>query len=350
MTLKKAHRVLGLCAAAFWLVQALTGVLLTFRQEIDNATLSGPVSPVMTAALGQRIEALQRSGGRVSSLWVADFAADRFDLRYVDSAGAERLMRVDGAGRVLRDGLENAPVGNGGFFRTLTLIHTSLLAGATGEWLIAISGVLLISNIVLGLKLGWPRPGKWKQALTVRRAGNPAARLYGMHRAVGLWIAMPLLLVFLAGVALRFDDNIESALGLERPPPGEAPVGSGVTPSRALDLVLARYPGATLTNLSMPTPANAWYRVRVHAPGEVHRMYGTTTVFVSAANGMILREYPAASASLGRSFFDLIYPLHTGELGGLAGRLLLLVLGILLLTMGVFGISLWSARRRPLDR
>src|SRR5256885_16759680 len=109
MTLKQAHRVLGLCAAAFWLIQAVTGVLLTFRQEIDNAIVSGPVSPVVTAALGQRIAAIQRGGPRVTSLWVADFAADRFDLRYVDSLGTERLMRVDGAGRVLRDGLENTP-------------------------------------------------------------------------------------------------------------------------------------------------------------------------------------------------------------------------------------------------
>jgi uncharacterized iron-regulated membrane protein len=67
---------------------------------------------------------------------------------------------------------------------------------------------------------------------------------------------------------------------------------------------------------------------------------------VSTANGSVLREYPASSASLARVFYDLIYPLHTGELGGLAGRWLLLMLGLLLLVMGVFGISLWSVRRR----
>ena len=132
MTFKKTHRVLGLFMAAFWLVQALTGVLLTFRQELDNATLPGRGAPVVTAGLGQRIESIQHAGGRVSSLWVADFAADQFDLRYV-AAGMERLMRVDGAGRVFRDGLENTPFANGGFFRTLTLVHTSLLAGDTGE-------------------------------------------------------------------------------------------------------------------------------------------------------------------------------------------------------------------------
>lgn len=346
MTCKKIHRVLGLCMAAFWLVQALTGVLLTFRQELDNVTLPGRGAPVVTADLGQRIESIQHAGGRVTSLWVADFAADQFDLRYV-TAGTERLMRVDGAGRVLRDGLENTPFANGGFFRTLTLIHTSLLAGDTGEWLIALSGVLLISNVVLGLKLAWPRAGMWRRALILRSSGNQAARFYAFHRTVGLWVAVPLLIVFAAGVALRFDDNIESALGIALAPPTSAPAGSGITPARALDIALARFPGSTLTALSMPTSAGAWYRVRVHAPGEVPRMYGTTTVFVSAANGEILREYPARQASFARSFYDTLYPLHTGELGGLAGRLVLLVLGVTLLVMGLYGIRLWLARRQP---
>src|SRR6185312_6934400 len=156
MTFKKFHRLLGLCVAAFWLIQAVTGVLLTFRQELDNATLRRHGAPVVTAGLGHRIELIQHAGGRVTSLWVADFGADQFDLRYVD-AGTERLMRVDGAGRVLRDGLENALLVNGGFFRTLTLIHTSLLAGDTGEWIIALSGFLLVVNVALGLKLAWPR-------------------------------------------------------------------------------------------------------------------------------------------------------------------------------------------------
>jgi uncharacterized iron-regulated membrane protein len=346
MTFKKIHRVLGLCVAVFWLVQAVTGVLLTFRQELDNVTLRRHGAPVVTAGLGQRIEAIQHAGGAVSSLWVADFGADQFDLRYVES-GTERLMRVDGAGRVLRDGLENAWVVNGGFFRTLTLIHTSLLAGDTGEWLIALSGVLLVSNVALGLKLAWPRAGMWRRALTLQSSSNEAARIYGFHRTVGLWVAVPLLIVFVAGVALRFDDNIESALGVALAPPASAPAGVGTTPAQALDIALARFPGSTLTALSMPTSDGAWYRVRVHAPGEVARMYGTTTVFVSAANGQVLREYPAREASFARAFYDTLYPLHTGELGGLTGRLFLLILGISLLVMGVYGIRLWLTRRKP---
>jgi uncharacterized iron-regulated membrane protein len=98
MTFKKIHRVLGLFMAAFWLVQALTGVLLTFRQELDNVTLPGRGAPVATADLGRRIESIQHAGGRVTSLWVADFAADQFDLRYVTagtgSSGGTRKFSV----------------------------------------------------------------------------------------------------------------------------------------------------------------------------------------------------------------------------------------------------------------
>jgi uncharacterized iron-regulated membrane protein len=351
LSVKRMHRVVGLFAAVFWLVQVLTGVLLTFRQEIDNATLNASPAAAQTAALGRRIELVQQAGNRVASLWVANFAADRFDLRYIDPTGVERLMRVDGAGRILRDGLENATFANGGFFRTLTLIHTSLLSGTTGEWIIAVSGLLLLSNVVLGLSLAWPRAGMWRQALTLslHPVRNPVARLYGIHRTMGLWIGIPLLVVFAAGIALRFDDDIESALGVVRPPPVAAPplADAGITPAQALDRVLARYPGSTVTALSMPAPEAAWYRVRVHAPGEVPRMYGTTTVFVSATNGTLLREYPAATASIARSFYDTLYPLHTGELGGVAGRFVLLVLGLLLLLMGAFGIRLWLARRPP---
>jgi uncharacterized iron-regulated membrane protein len=347
MTIKKLHRNLGLLAAAFWLVQALTGAALTFRQELDNATLSGKSVPVLTAALGSRIQLIQQAGGRVSSLWVANFAADRFDVRYVDSAAAERLMRVDGAGRIMRDGLENTPFENGGLFRTLTLIHTTLLAGEVGQWIIALSGLLLISNIVLGLKLAWPRAGMWRQSLVLRPSRNAAARFYGIHRTVGLWLAIPLLLVVVVGVALRFDDTIERALGVVRLEPVDAPVGLGIAPAQALDIALARFPGSTITALSMPTKSDAWYRVRMRAVGEVPRMYGTTTLFLSAVDGSVLKEYAAGAASPARAFFDMLYPLHTGELGALPGRLLLLAVGVLLLVMGAFGIRLWLLRRKP---
>jgi uncharacterized iron-regulated membrane protein len=140
--------------ALFWIVQAASGIVLVFRWEIEDATVPGARVPVDLIALGKRIEATTRERGVVSSLWATSAAADRFDIYYTDSAAAERILRVDGAGRVLRDRASDLKVAEGAIFDSLTAFHRSLFAGTTGKWLVGISGVLLLTNLALGLR-GW---------------------------------------------------------------------------------------------------------------------------------------------------------------------------------------------------
>jgi uncharacterized iron-regulated membrane protein len=344
MTLRRVHQLVGLSVAVLWLIQILTGVLLTFRQEIDNSLAGGTPAPLNVAALGQRIQSIQASGGTVHSVWVYDFAATRFDILYSD-----RKMRVNGAGAILRDGPGDSAFVNGGFFATLTDLHTTLLLGDRGKWLIAGSGLLLVTNLILGLKLAWPRRGYWKKSLVLRTSRNAAANSYGLHRTLGLYTGVPLLVLVCAGIALCFDDDIAAALRVDRDPPAVAAAAPGVdiTPARAMTLALARYPGATLTSLSMPTEKSPWYAVRLHAPGEIPRMYGQTALYLGARDGAVLKEYSAVSASPARSVLDWLYPLHTAEAGGVPARAVLVCIGVALLTMGYFGIRLWSLRRKP---
>ena len=44
----------------------------------------------------------------------------------------------------------------------------------------------------------------------------------------------------------------------------------------------------------------------------------------------------------------VIYPLHTGELGGLALETVNALLGLALVALGITGLSLWWLRRRGL--
>lgn len=101
--MKKLHRYLGLVMALFWLAQAVTGVILVFRWELDDVSVGGTWAPADAQALGSRIDAIAQEGGQVSSVWSNSMGADRFDITYTDAAGAERVMRVDGAGHVFRE-------------------------------------------------------------------------------------------------------------------------------------------------------------------------------------------------------------------------------------------------------
>jgi uncharacterized iron-regulated membrane protein len=341
MTFAKAHRYLGLGAGLLWLFQILSGSVLVFRAEMENFVVAGAAAPVSVAAIGARLQAIQQAGGEARSMWVANSAANRFVVYYADASGADRAMRIDGAGRVLTDAVDD-----GGVWDTIASLHQRLSAGDVGKWVLTVSGVLLFSNLVLGLKLAWPRAGTWRRTLIPQTVRNPKVRLYGLHRAFGLWAAGPALFVVGAGILLLHQDAIESVVAGEMPEPkGNQTVAVPVTgPGTALAIALAQYPGATLTMLAMPHESSPWYRVRLHAPAESPRMYGATTLYLSAADGRVLQRYEVGTGSAGRVFIDGLYPFHTGSLGGFVGRMLLVALGLLLIVLGVYGLRMWLAR------
>ncbi len=53
VTWRRVHQLLALSLAVFWLIQVLTGVLLTFRQEIGHFLAGGRDAPLRVELLGR---------------------------------------------------------------------------------------------------------------------------------------------------------------------------------------------------------------------------------------------------------------------------------------------------------
>src|SRR3546814_16935109 len=92
------------------------------------------------------------------------------------------MLRIDGTGHALRYRAPDERFGDGGVFVFVYDLHESLLSGARGEWLVGISGLLLLSNLGLGAVLAWPARGQWRTALRTR---SPRATLAPIGRAAG---------------------------------------------------------------------------------------------------------------------------------------------------------------------
>lgn len=341
------HRWAGLAAAAFWLVQALTGVLIVFHWEIRDAFIPGAHRQTDLAAIERTVADLtEGSGARLGSIWTGAGAPDRYDVSITgDTPEADRSVRIDGAGRILVDGDYTGPAALPG---TLVLIHHNLLAGDRGSWIVGISGVLLVTNILFGLYIAWPKRGQWGRTLRVQRKGPAAARHYSWHRALGLIVGIPALASITAGVLLTFSGGVET---LVRPTPiaaqADAPAGTAsVGLAAAAGTALAAYPGSTLAAVYPPDGEQPVWQIRVTQPDEARRAYGATRVFVSAVDGRILARFDALDTAPGRAFVDGLFPFHTGEMGGLAGRIAVAAIGVWLVTMTIVGVLLWAARRR----
>ena len=345
MLIKQLHRYISLTLAVLWLLQAVTGCLIIFRWDLDDAGVRGGRGPFDAVAMGQALDRMSaRPGIDVSSVWASNPQANRFNLSYADH-GHDRDLQIDGAGRPLRDRADG-DLWHGGIWDRLSDLHMDLMQGDMGRVFIGLSGFFLLTNLGLGLKLAWPRAGMWLKALRPPKGRAPPAVLYGWHRMLGLIVVVPAIVVVTAGCLLAFDDAIAAVFKADVPAPQVAPLtGRPVAPSRALAAAMTAIPGAKLSGFSFPG-SNPYYRVRVRAPGEIPRLWGMTTIYVGAADGRVLSLYDARRLhSPPRVLLDTVYPLHTGQIGGVFGRLIVMLVGLSLIAMAGLGVGLWWVRR-----
>jgi len=352
-TLHRFHRWISLALAAFWLVQAVTGMLIVFHWEIDDLTIAGGPQPIDFIAINARAQALTPpgSGRQIQSIWTAASGSDRFDISIIaNEPGAGETVRVNGQGTVLRTHYDGEWLSGGGWIDTLITIHHNLLGGDTGSWIVGISGLLLLSNLVLGLVVGWPARRGWSRALRPSSAGPVPARRYTLHRAVGLWAAFPALLAVSAGVMLVFADGVSALLRPAEwsiaavPPPANAPLP--IAMPKAVATAQELYPSATVSGISYPSDTLGAFRIRLRQKGEDALTYGQTTVFVDAESGRVIGNFDALKAPPEGWIMNGFFAFHTGEIAGLPGRLIMLLIGAWLVTMIVLGVRLWSARQR----
>lgn len=339
------HRWLGLAAAAFWLVQAITGSLIVFHWEIRDATISRVERPLDLAGIEQRLAVLapEGSAASVNQIWTSAGLPDRFEVYFTGVDGESTSVRIAGDGTMLRDVDQT---GNA-FIDLMVDIHHNLSFGGAGDWIVAISGMLLISNLIFGLVAAWPGRGTWRASLTPVSRGNFTARFYSWHRALGLAIVVPALLLVTTGTLMKFTDGLAGLTGAAPPalpanPSAPQSAGFAKVAQAALDTM----PGSMIGSVSFPKPDDATYRISLRAPGDMRRAYGANLVLVNGNDASIRGSFPIAEQKAANRFMSALFPIHTGESIGLVGRFLVLALGLWLATMTIMGVLLWQRRRR----
>ena len=350
-TLVTIHLWLGLIVGLFWAIQGLTGAALMFHREMDRWSIPAP-APGPMASIDRIVEvAKARTGAEVISVGIADARADLLNVQY--RSGGPRQLQLDAStARAVRD-RSNDPTTplSGSPWRWVYLVHETLLLHDKGETLIGVSGVLLFSTLILGLWIGWPRLRHWRQALRWTRWRSTRAKLFGWHRLAGIAAGALLVMTVPGGIWTTFAADLRPALAVAtdfqmpyKPQPVDA-LGTVIDPQQALDAARTVFPQATFVRISMPTPKAPAYVVRFRQPDEL-RWSGVTTVTIDAATGRTLAVYDPAKAPLANRITDAAFPLHTGEIAGLGGRIAVMLAGLSLPALFVTGVWSWLRRKR----
>ncbi|MEM6914323.1 MAG: PepSY-associated TM helix domain-containing protein, partial [Pseudomonadota bacterium] len=99
------HRWLSVGAALFWMIQAITGTLLSFHFELEDIFVSTQHQRTDLEAIEDTIDEIAAAGpdAQVYWIWTSAGLPDRYVILASDDEKIVRRIRIDGAGDIQRD-------------------------------------------------------------------------------------------------------------------------------------------------------------------------------------------------------------------------------------------------------
>ncbi|RYD46169.1 MAG: PepSY domain-containing protein, partial [Verrucomicrobiaceae bacterium] len=233
-----AHLVAGVAAGLFILMMAITGLLLSFERQItekaegfSSKILSVPLSP---EALISKLQIdLKGATGLTISSDPHQYVAIQF--------GKERTaLVVPFNGSVTT---ENAKTR--GFFQFVTGLHRWLALKSehqeTGKSITSAAALvfffLILSGLFIWIPKRWTKRGV-KVITLFQRQLKGRARDWNWHNVLGIWFALPLLVITSTGLVIGYpwaNDLVFRLAGEQPPPPkGKGPPPGGGTAAAAV--------------------------------------------------------------------------------------------------------------------
>jgi uncharacterized iron-regulated membrane protein len=330
------HLSAGVTAGVFIFSMSATGVLLAFERQIvefvDRDIRFVPVpQDTQPRPMNDLLEGVRRAGlGEPTAIVIRNqpqsatlFSIDRNKSVYVDPYSSAVL------------GASSARAHN--FFSTVERLHRTLGAPLgtknLGHWLTAESNLLFAVLIPLGLVLWLPRKWRWQSvraSAVFRRGLSGKAREWNWHNAVGIWCAVPLLVIALTGVVMSFEwantllfrltGSTPAARGGERRPQ-RRDAQAGVQPDYEYLFMIAKALNHDWRTITLNIARDA------HAPVAAVIDTGTggqpqkrTQYLLDRNTGAVVKESTFADTSLGQRLRSFVRFGHTGEYYGALGQ------------------------------
>lgn len=357
--LYKVHLWAGLCLAVFLLLQGLTGLAISFRDELNRwlhptvqeSAARRLVLDEMTALIAARFPSFQ-----IERAVLPETAVDPvwFRLTVSEGAIAPYFVLVDPySGRVLEHG------GIGAFPCELALfLHANLLAGLPGQFVVGAMGLGLLALGITGIVLWWPGVRNIANRLRVRRGRAGAIVLLDLHTLIGAYAVVGFCALAFTGalVALRPFLAIASTASVVEYGQTRHAVAARTMTSTGRDRIPGESVVAWANQLVSGTAVSAaFFEMRDGAPTlsslllqgrALPHARAYHEVRINAAQPGVVElarfeDQPRASRAL-----EWMLPIHSGEVFGMIGRVFMALFGAGLVAVVVTGLWMWFLREK----
>lgn len=330
------HRWIALALAPLLLLQAATGAVLLFRDQLTQLTLpvppaasgrSAPLSAIVAAAANTFPDM------RLTRLFLPVQGKSAALAQLEGSAGTVRYAAIDPA--------DAGVVSSGSIWRfpmeAALQIHFRLMAGSAGLAVVALNGLALALLAASGLWQWWPGASRVVSAMTDPARAPARLRLRAWHRTVGALLAFVLLASSVTGLLLALPNlPLAAAPGPALPAP-PAPGPGDIDAAHAL--AAATYPGAIARDVRFAPDGSLVFNFHAPRGGK----WGVDVVTVSTAQRRVIQIVPYEE---NKALWLTALPIHTGDLIGPAGRWPMLAAAFALAFLAISGPLAWRRARR----
>ncbi|MBP2293662.1 PepSY-associated TM helix domain-containing protein [Azospirillum rugosum] len=360
--LQTIHLWVGLILCLPLAVLGITGAILVFEHELEDL-FSAPTArtlavgePQSVAAILDTAKANAPQGLAPGMVTLPNEAGEPASVRLMapgrsGPGGGGATMLVDPVSLAV---LETSKPGGGGLMRQIFMLHANLLIpDRSGRDAVGWLGVAMLVLGVSGLVLWWPRPGRWKEALQVKRGARGVRLHRDLHGAVGIWTLAVFVVVSFSGVYIAFPQTLSAAVAMVSPTRdlraavkvepvrGAEPAG----PDQAVALALAAVPDGRVRAVGLPARPDQAYRITLVRP-DARPGAPSVTAFVDPWTSRVVEVRDPRTYSAGETFVAWQRPLHAGQGLGWVWKVLVFLSGVLPPLFAVTGTAMWYLKRR----
>lgn len=342
------HRWSSLICTLFLLILCVTGLPLIFHDEI-NRLFADSIESQGGAPL--KLDEIVAAGRALHPDLVVQFivwedaAPGHVTLSMAETPTAYPTGNVN----VMLDSASATPVGtaSGGVMDFLFTLHAELFLGPFGPPLLGLVSLLFLLSLVSGIVLYAPFMRRMRFG-EIRHGASRRARTLDWHNLLGITAAIWLLVVGGTGWINAWGGYIfqiwragamaETPAGADIPPPG-------ALVDQALEAAMAALPDTTPAIIAYPgSLMSDPYHYAVYARGVSPLESRMLRAALIDADTGALAQVPEAPWYI--TMLMLSQPLHFGDYGGLALKLLWAILDIIAIAVLWTGLRLW-VRKKP---
>lgn len=232
-----------------------------------------------------------------------------------------------------------------------------------GVLFFGIVAIVWCLDCLVALWLSFPNLRSWRKSFAFRWRQGGYKLNFDLHRSGGVWVWLLLLILAVTSVSMNLERQVVRPLVELFSPLTPSPFASR-TPVTLDEQIVPQLDrrqaiavaSAEARRLGWQAPPGGLfhsaefgvYGVGFYAPGDDHGSagLGNPWIYVDSRSGELAGAHVPGTGSAGDIFLQAQFPLHSGRIIGLPGRILVSLLGLVVAGLSLTGLVIWAKKRR----